>query len=62
MAVLGQNTQSHPPTPEHGQKIIVNQSKAISVTFSIKPLTCLSLRQNYWSREIEWAVFTETAA
>ena len=43
--------------PQRGQKIIVNQSKLI---VSIKPFTCQSLRQNYFSREIEWAVFTET--
>ena len=55
-------TKYSAPTPELGQKIIVNQSKAISVIFSIKPFTCQSLRQNYRSREIEWAVFTETAA
>ena len=43
--------------PQHGQKIIVNQSKPI---VSIKPFTCQSFRQNYFSHEIEWAVFTET--
>ena len=48
--------------PQRGQKIIVNQSKPILVVISIKPFTCQSLRQNYFSREIEWAVFTETAS
>ena len=47
--------------PPRGQKIIVNQSKPILVIVSIKPFTCQSFRQNYFSREIEWAVFTETA-
>ena len=47
--------------PQRGQKIIVNQSKPILVIFSIKPFTCQSFRQNYFSRDIEWAVFTETA-
>ena len=46
--------------PQRGQKIIVNQSKPILVIVSIKPFTCQSFRQNYFSREIEWAVFTET--
>ena len=48
--------------PQRGQKIIVNQSKPISVIASIKPFTCQSFRQNYFSREIDWAVFTETAS
>ena len=47
--------------PQRGQKIIVNQSKPILVIVSIKPFTCQSFRQNYFSRDIEWAVFTETA-
>ena len=47
--------------PQRGQKIIVNQSKPILVIVSIKPFTCQSSRQNYFSREFEWAVFTETA-
>ena len=46
--------------PQRGQKIIVNQSKPILVIVSIKPFTRQSFRQNYFSREIEWAVFTET--
>ena len=46
-----------------GKKIIVNQSKPIIVVVSIKPSTCqMSFRQNYFSLEIEWAVFTETAS
>ena len=49
------------PNTQRGQKIIVNQSKPILVIVSIKPFTCQSFRQNYFSREIEWAVFTETA-
>ena len=49
-------------SPELCQKIIVNQRKAILVIFSINPFTCQSFWKNYRSREIEWAVFTETAA
>ena len=47
--------------PQRGQKIIANQSKPILVIVSIKPFTRQSFRQSYISREIEWAVFTETA-
>ena len=47
---------------QRGQKIIVNQSKPILVVVSIKPFICQNFRQNYFSREIEWAVFTETAS
>ena len=47
---------------QHGQTIIVNQSKPILVVVSMKPFTCKSFRQNEFSREIEWAVFTETAS
>ena len=47
--------------PQRGQKIIVNQSKPILVIVSIKPFTRQSFRQMYFSREIEWAVFTKTA-
>ena len=54
MAVAGQNTRR----PPGGQKIIVNQSKPILVTASMNPFTCQSFRQNYFSREIEWAVCT----
>ena len=43
--------------PQRGQKIIVNQSKPILVIVSIKPFTRQSFRRNYFSREIEWAVF-----
>ena len=49
-------------TPQRGQKIIVNQSKPILVIVSIKPFTRQRFRQNYFSREIEWAVFTETCS
>ena len=45
-----------------GQKIIVNQSKPILVIVLIKPFTLQSFRQNNFSREIDWAVFTETAS
>ena len=48
--------------PQRGEKIIVNQSKSILVIVSIKPFTRQGFRQNYYSREIEWAVFTETAS
>ena len=58
MAVAGQNTQR----PQRSQKIIVNQSKPILVIVLIKPFTRQSFRQNYLSREIEWAVLTETAS
>ena len=44
------------------QTIIVNQSKPILVVVSMKPFTCKSFRQNEFSREIEWAVFTETGS
>ena len=47
---------------QRGQTIIVNQSKPILVVVSMKPFTCKSFRQNEFSREIEWAVFTETAS
>ena len=43
-------------------KSIVNQSKPIVVIVSIKPFTCQNFRRNYFSREIEWAVLTETAS
>ena len=46
---------------QRSQKIIVNQSKPILVIVSIKPFIRQSFRQNYFSREIEWAVSTETA-
>ena len=48
--------------PQRGQKIIVNQSKPILVIVSIQPFTRQSFRQNNLSREIEWAVFTETVS
>ena len=51
-----------PPSPQRGQKIIVNQSKPILVIVSIKPFTCQSFRQSNFSHEIEWAVFTERAS
>ena len=47
---------------QRGKKIIVNQSKPILVIVLIKPLTFQSFRQHYFSHEIEWAVFTETAS
>jgi len=59
LAVAGQNMLG---APHRGQKIIVDQSKPILVIVSIKPFTYQSFRQNYFSREIEWAVFTETAS
>ena len=48
--------------PQRGQKIIVNQGKLVLVIVSIRPFTCPNFRQNYFSREIEWAVFTETVS
>ena len=47
---------------QRGQKIIVNESKPFLVIVSILFFTCLSFRQNCFSREIERAVFTETAS
>ena len=44
LALAGQNTQ--------------RQSKPILVLVSLKPLTCRRFRQNDFSHEIEWAVFT----
>ena len=41
--------------PQRGQKIIVNQSKPISDSLD-KAFTRQSFRQNYFSREIEWAI------
>ena len=46
---------------QRGQISIVNQSKPTLVIVSTKPFTRQSFRQNYFSREIEWAVFTGTA-
>jgi len=43
------------------RNIIVSQRKPVLVIVSIKPFTCQSFGQTYFSREIEWAVFTETA-
>ena len=60
MAVAGGTKYSAPP--HRDQKIIVNQSKPILVIVSIKPITRQSFRQNYFSRGIEWAVFTKTAS
>ena len=48
--------------PQRGQKIIVNQSKPILAIVSIKPFTRQRFRQNYFSREIASAVFTEKAS
>ena len=49
--------------PQRGKKIIVNQSKPyILLIVSIKPFTCKSFRQNYFSREIKWVIFTEAAS
>ena len=43
--------------PQRGKKIIITQSKPHLVIISIKLFTCQSFRQNYFSREIEWAVW-----
>ena len=48
--------------PQRGKKIIVNQTKPILLIFSIKPFTCNSFSQNYFSRKIKWAVFSEAAS
>ena len=58
MTVAGQNTQRPPARPEN----YVNQSKPILIIVSMKPFNRQSFRQSYFSREIEWAVFTETAS
>ena len=58
----GHGRTKYSPPPQRGQKIIVTQSKPILVIVSIKPFTCQSFRQNYFSHEIEWAVFTATAS
>ena len=50
-----------PPPPSATRNIIVSQRKPILVIVSIKPFTCQSFGQNYFSREIEWSAFTETA-
>ena len=52
----GGTKYSVPPPPSATRNIIVSQRKPILVIVSIKPFG-----QNYFSREIEWAVFTETA-
>ena len=49
LAAAGKNTLR----PKRSQKIIVNQSKPILVVVSIKPFTCQSFRQFFFSREIE---------
>ena len=54
--------------PQRSQKIIVNQctgsgSYCEYFSYSLdKPFIRRSFRQNYFSREIEWAVSTETAS
>jgi len=40
----------------------LNQSKPILVIVSIKAFIHQSCRQNYFLREIEWAVFSEAAS
>ena len=47
--------------PQRGQKIIVNQSRPILVKVSIA-FHLPEFRAKYFSREIGWAVFTETAS
>ena len=42
--------------PRATRNIIVSQRKPILVIVSIKPFTCQCFGQNYFSREIEWAV------
>ena len=58
MAVAGQNTRRLPARPEN----YCESKQTYFSLVSIKPFTRQSLRQNYFSREIEWAVFTETAS
>ena len=59
----GGTKYSVPPSPPRATRnIIVSERKPILVIVStIKPFTCQSFGQNYFSGEIEWAVFTETA-
>ena len=52
LAVADENTQGS----QRGQKIIMNQSKPILDIVLIKPFTCRSFSENYFSREIEWVV------
>ena len=55
LAVVDENSQGS----QRGQKIIVNQSKPVLDIVLIKPFTCRSFSENYFSREIEWVVFKE---
>ena len=58
MAVAGQNTRRPPARPENSC-----ESKQTYFSDSLdKAFTRQSFRQNYFSREIEWAIFTETAS
>ena len=59
MAVAGQNTR-RPPARQGNY--CESKQKPIFIIVSIKPFTRQSLRQNYFSSQIEWAVFTETAS
>ena len=58
MAVAGQNTRRPPARPEN-----YCESKQTYLSDSLdKAFHLQSSTQNYFSREIEWAVFSETAS
>ena len=48
--------------PARQESYCESNSKPVLVIVTIKPFTCQSFRQSYVSREIEWAVFTDTAS
>ena len=60
MAMAGKKNWYFLARPENNFES--NQSKPILVIVLIKAFIHQSFRQNYFSREIEWAVFTETAS
>ena len=48
--------------PSRQESHCESNSKPVLVIAAIRPFTCQSFRQNYVSREIEWAVFTECSS
>ena len=56
MAVAGQNPRRPPARPEN-----YCESKQTYFSYSLDKAFHSIFRQNYFSRETEWAVFTETA-
>ena len=58
MAVAGQNTRRPPARPEN-----YGEPKQTYFSYSLdKAFHSPEFQQNYFSREIEWAVFTETTS